>query len=324
MSNKNQSKEELINEIQRLQNENNVLKHTKENLHDVQFSNEFLETKEIDLKFKNMVNDMQVGVMLQNVHSEILLCNPKALELLGISEDQLLGKTSFDPDWNVIHEDGTPFPGNTHPVPQAIATQQSVHNVIMGVYRPVNNDRVWLKVDAELQLNSNGTVLQVVCSFVDITKRKHAEEQLIIANNEIRKRDIEIQKDYAILNSIFESSQNVIIFSLDTNYCYMAFTNVHKQTMKQIWGVDIEIGMNMLDIISIPFDRNRAKNNFDLVLKGEHLRFEEEYGDSKLLRTYFENIYNPIVDSKGVIIGLSVFVIDSVRKKTPYFFQQSY
>ncbi|MEI7502390.1 MAG: PAS domain-containing protein, partial [Paludibacter sp.] len=225
MNNKIQSKEELIKELHRLQNENNILKHKKGNLHDVRLSTEFPEKKGIDLKFKNLVNNMQVGVMLQNVHSEILLCNPKALELLGISEDQLLGKTSFDPDWNVIHEDGSPFPGNTHPVPQAIATRQSVHNVIMGVFRPVNNDRVWLRVDAELQLFSSGTVQQVVCSFVDITKRKHADDQLIIANNEIIRREIEIQKNYAILNSIFESSQNVIIFSLDTNYCYMAFTN---------------------------------------------------------------------------------------------------
>jgi hypothetical protein len=44
------------------------------------------------------------------------------LELLGLTEDQLLGKTSFDPEWKVIHEDGSPFPGDTHPVPVAIAT----------------------------------------------------------------------------------------------------------------------------------------------------------------------------------------------------------
>lgn len=320
MSHENQTKDELIQELHRLQEENNVLNLANAKFHKGQFSkvnseNEIPETKEIDLKFKNMVDAMQVGVMLQNVHSEILLCNPKALELLGISEDQLLGKTSFDPDWNVIHEDGSPFPGHTHPVPQAIMTLQSVHNVVMGVFRPINNDRIWLRVDAELQLNSDETVRQVVCSFVDITKRKHAEDQLLIANNEISKREIEIQKSYAILNSIFESSENVIIFSLDINYCYMAFTNVHKQTMKQIWGVDIEIGMNMLNIISIPIDRNKAKYNFDQVLKGEHLRFEEEYGDSKLLRTYYENIYNPIIDSKGVIIGLSVFVIDITDRK---------
>ena len=136
------------------------------------------ELKENETEFKNLVYDMQVGVLLQGSGSEILLSNPKALELLGISEDQLLGKTSFDPDWNVIHEDGSPFPGHTHPVPQAIATKSSVTDVIMGVYRPSIGDRIWLKVDAQLQFNKDNSIRQVVCSFIDITKRKHAEELL--------------------------------------------------------------------------------------------------------------------------------------------------
>ena len=133
---------------------------------------------ESEVKFKNMVKDMQVGVLLQDSKTEILLSNPKALELLGLTEDQLLGKTSFDPDWNVIHEDGSPFLGQSHPVPQAIATHHSIHDVVMGVYRPSKNDRVWLKVDAELQLNRDDSIRQVVCSFIDITKLKQAEQAL--------------------------------------------------------------------------------------------------------------------------------------------------
>ena len=121
---------------------------------------------------------MQVGVLLQGRRAEILLSNPKSLELLGIDEDQLLGKTSFDPDWNVIHEDGSPFPGTSHPVPQAIATRHSVLNVVMGVYRPITRDRIWLSVDAEPQLNDDGTVRQVVCSFINITMRKQSEAAL--------------------------------------------------------------------------------------------------------------------------------------------------
>jgi PAS domain S-box-containing protein len=134
--------------------------------------------KESEEKFRHLVWDMQVGVLIQGPQAEIILSNPKALELLGLTEDQLLGKTSFDPDWNVIHEDGSTFPGQTHPVPMAIATRKSVRNIVMGVFRPTTKDRVWLLVDAEPQLNNDGTVRQVVCSFIDITKRKRAEEAL--------------------------------------------------------------------------------------------------------------------------------------------------
>jgi PAS domain S-box-containing protein len=135
--------------------------------------------RESEEKFKNLVWGMHIGVLLQGAGTEILLSNPKALELLGLTEDQLLGKTSLDPDWNVIHEDGSPFPGSTHPVSQAIASRKSVHDVVMGVYRPNFKDRVWLLVNAIVQLNGDGSVKQVVCSFINITDRKQAEMAMI-------------------------------------------------------------------------------------------------------------------------------------------------
>ncbi|WLT32644.1 PAS domain-containing protein [Geothrix sp. PMB-07] len=117
-------------------------------------------------------------MLIQSPTAEIVTSNPRALELLGLTEDQLLGKTSLDPDWNVIHEDGSPFPGPSHPVPQAIATRQPVHDVVMGVFRPVTQDRVWLLVSASPLLNPDGSVRLVVCTFADLTERKQAEEDL--------------------------------------------------------------------------------------------------------------------------------------------------
>jgi hypothetical protein len=84
----------------------------------------------------------------------------------------------------VIHEDGSPFPGDTHPVPVAIATQ-SCTRCNYGVYRPLSKDNVWLLVDAIPQKIVNNTVEQVVCTFIDITGRK-AELALEEKGNEIR------------------------------------------------------------------------------------------------------------------------------------------
>lgn len=137
------------------------------------------QIKESEKKFRSLVNNMDVGVLLQGPNAEIKLSNPKALELLGLTEDQLLGKTSFDSDWNVIHEDGSDFPGSKHPVPQSIATKKAINNVVMGVYRPKSKDRVWLLVDAEPELNDDGDIESVVCTFIDITARKLAEEKIL-------------------------------------------------------------------------------------------------------------------------------------------------
>ena len=161
---------------------------------------------ESEVKFKNMVKDMQVGVLLQDSKTEILLSNPKALELLGLTEDQLLGKTSFDPDWNVIHEDGSPFLGQSHPVPQAIATHHSIHDVVMGVYRPSKNDRVWLKVDAELQVYNDDTIKQVVCSFIDITELKKAEQELKNSEQKLLKLNLDKNRFISIIGHDLRNS----------------------------------------------------------------------------------------------------------------------
>lgn len=144
--------------------------------------------RESEIRFRRLIQDLHVGVLLQGSDAEILLSNPEALKLLGLTEDQLLGKTSFDPDWNVVHEDGSPFPGDLHPVPQAIATRQSVRNVVMGVYRPQIKDQIWLLVNAAPQLDEHGNVKQVVCTFSDISDRKRIEDERKIAEETIKQQ----------------------------------------------------------------------------------------------------------------------------------------
>lgn len=140
-------------------------------------------------QFKNLIENLPVGVLKQAPDASILISNNAALELLGLTEEQLLGKTSFDPDWSVIHEDGSPFPGHTHPVPAAIATGKSVKNVIMGVYRPLKKDRVWLLVNAEPEFDATGKLDHVICTFDNFTeqiitrrKLKENEAHLIALN----------------------------------------------------------------------------------------------------------------------------------------------
>lgn len=125
----------------------------------------------------------------------------------------------------------------------------------------------------------------------------------------------EYQRQALLMKAILESPKGVIIFSLDTHYCYTSFTKVHFETMKAIWGTEIAIGMNMLELISHAEDRYKAKHNFDQALQGDYLVLHEEYGDDSLSRKFWENRYSPIVNEEGVIVGLTVFVTDITRQK---------
>ena len=131
-------------------------------------------------RFADLITNLQVGILVQGPNAEIMISNDKALELLGVTQDQLLGKTSFDPDWNVIHRDGSPFPGNDHPVPTAIRTKKPIIGIIMGVFRPLSGDRIWLLVDAIPHLDQYQQIIEVVCTFTDISTQINFEDDLSV------------------------------------------------------------------------------------------------------------------------------------------------
>ncbi len=128
--------------------------------------------------FRDLVQKLSTGIALQGPKAEMLLVNPAALRMLGLDEAQMMGMSSLDPRWRVVHEDGSPFPGEAHPVPQAIATGKPVHNVVMGVYRPKFGDLAWLLVNADPHFNPDGSIQHVLCSFNNISDRKRTEETL--------------------------------------------------------------------------------------------------------------------------------------------------
>ncbi|MBA4146047.1 MAG: hypothetical protein C0523_09805 [Cytophaga sp.] len=136
------------------------------------------DMREKEERFRTLISDISIGVVLQGPRSEVHLTNQAALDLLGLTEDQLLGRTSYNPVWNIIHEDGSEFKSEDLPVPRSIATKQSVRGVVMGVYRPRLNDRVWLLVDAVPRLDEKGDIKNVICTFNNITDLKAAESSL--------------------------------------------------------------------------------------------------------------------------------------------------
>jgi len=125
----------------------------------------------------------------------------------------------------------------------------------------------------------------------------------------------DLKRTNAVLSGILESPKNVVIFALDTQYRYIAFNRNHRTTMKTIWGVDIELGKSMLEYIGTVEDREKAGKNFDRALAGGSFLVDEQYGDVALERRYYQNIYNPITDEAGKVIGLTLILTDITEQK---------
>ena len=127
----------------------------------------------------NSLNEsMDEGMVYQDKDSKIIEFNTSALRVLGLTEDQLLGKTSFDPSWKAVKEDGSDFPGSEHPSSVALKTGEKQKNIQMGVHRP-NGEICWISINATPTFENNSkTASHVLCTFNDITDRKKIEDSL--------------------------------------------------------------------------------------------------------------------------------------------------
>jgi PAS domain S-box-containing protein len=122
---------------------------------------------------------MAEGVVVQDASGAILSSNAAACEILGLTDDQLNGRTSLDPRWRSVREDGSPFPGAEHPAMQAIATGERQRNVVMGVNLP-DGSVTWISINAMPSEFVDGKVSEVVTTFHDITPIKTAAEKMAV------------------------------------------------------------------------------------------------------------------------------------------------
>jgi diguanylate cyclase (GGDEF)-like protein/PAS domain S-box-containing protein len=133
---------------------------------------------ESEEQYRLLVAAMEEGVTLQDENSAIIAFNKSAERILGLTADQLRGKTSFDPGWYPIHEDGSPFPGETHPVVQTLKTGLPQSDVIMGIHKP-DGRLTWISVNVQpIFKEGKTTPYRVVATMHDITEQKLAHERI--------------------------------------------------------------------------------------------------------------------------------------------------
>ncbi len=125
----------------------------------------------VDSELPALFDGLDVGVIVQGIRAEALYANQMALELLSLRRDQVLGVTSFDPSWDVVRPDGTPFPAEERPVSRVLATGEPVLDVVLGVRRG-GSERSWILANARPPRSAAGHVTCVVVTLSDISSER--------------------------------------------------------------------------------------------------------------------------------------------------------
>ncbi|MFC4161181.1 diguanylate cyclase domain-containing protein [Chitinimonas lacunae] len=114
------------------------------------------------------------AVLLHDVNGAIVAWNAPAERLLGMSGEQLRGRSLTDPCWRTLDEDGRPLAIDSHPLWLSRAASQPCRDMVLGLLRP-DGRWVWLSLDIE-PVQWPGSRAVSMTTLRDITAERCASE----------------------------------------------------------------------------------------------------------------------------------------------------
>ena len=216
--------------------------------------------EESEKRFRLLIREMQVGVLLLNAQAEIIISNKAASDLLNLKEESLTPQ-KFGVDWSILQEDGTRFLEAELPVQQALTLRQPVRNTVMRIEPRQSQNRRWLLVNADPQIAEDGNVERVVCTLSDITGQKHAEVALR-------------QSEERFALAVKGANDGIWDWNIQTGHVYLS------PGWKSMLGYEDSAIPNYIDSfrkILHPDDLERVWAQVDSYLAGKSSSYEIEY-----------------------------------------------
>ncbi len=254
------------------------------------------ELQKSERKYRTLFETMAQGVVYQDPQGNIFSANPAAERILGLSLDQMQGRTSMDPRWKAVDENKNELPGEDHPAMVALKTGQPVLDLMQGIFNPQKNDYVWILVNSIPHFaEGSGEITQVYSTFLDITKRKRSEEAL--RESEARYREL--------FNSIRDA---ILVADTDRNIidCNTAFTELFGYNLEEIKGQKTYAVYNDLDEfrhMGEEIKKNIGNPNFLYTINYIKKNREVFPGETNVF--YLKNKRNEVTGFIGIIRDVS-------------------
>ncbi|RPD44445.1 PAS domain-containing sensor histidine kinase [Paracnuella aquatica] len=130
-------------------------------------------------RFRTLVRDLQVGVLLLNATGSIMVANAAMGRILGQPYESLTNKCAWDVVPRVIDEEGNELPKERRPVHQSMVLKAPIHHQVNGYWIEEQDAYRWLHINTDPVLDDEGNLQCLLCSFTDITEQKKLNQKLL-------------------------------------------------------------------------------------------------------------------------------------------------
>lgn len=237
----------------------------------------------------HIINTVAAPIFVKDQKNRLINFNDKFAHLVGKTRKQLLGQK------DIYLGTATEIKAFARIDKEIFQTGRTVEKE---THLKIGGKRYNVLMVRTRYVNAKGEKF-LIGSITDITHLKNAES--------------EIKRLHENLEGVLESSEESI-FSVDTNLCYTAYNNRHRNIMKILYDANIETGGNKIGYVQHSPDRKWIRQELNRALKDEHF-VSEHYQDFPQYKGYIQTTYNPIHDEKNNVKGVAVFVQDITHRK---------
>ncbi len=130
-------------------------------------------------RYAQLLLNMPVGLVEHDANTRVLFANPLACQLLGLTPDQMLGKTAIDPGWCFLRRDGSALPVDEYPVNEARrATDGRMTARVLGIHNPARQEATWVQCSTYALHDASGDLQRIYVTFYSVTETVRAQEQV--------------------------------------------------------------------------------------------------------------------------------------------------
>ncbi len=172
-----------------------------------------------------ILENTPVGIFTLDPEGQIVSANSRAQRLLGLSREQITGRTYNDPIWQITDCDGGPFADEQLPFRQVLSTGKPVHGVRFAVES--DGRRMFLSVSAAPITDEDGRITSVLTVFDNISERILSQRALEASERRYRSLFNSMQDAFSLQEIIRDDDGNAYDYRfLQVNPAFEKMTGI--------------------------------------------------------------------------------------------------
>lgn len=267
-------------------------------------------------QYLDLFKSMSHGVIYATPEGIVTSVNDATLNILGITEKEMFGKSIFDIAWKPIDSKGEVLDLFENPAKRAIVNKKPVRNTIVGVINVKTGLYVWLKVNAIPEFkNENEEAFRVCVTIDDITELKNYQQELEQSKEQINA-------------SLKKTQFNEFLLKEASKMTKIGVYEIYPETQEHYFSEELYRLFNLSPTEEFPFHRIPDminKESYTMLQKGMEdcmkfgvlldNEFEIEIETEEIRKYWIRVIVQPIYDNDK-IIGRRGVVQDITESKS--------